>query len=297
MDGILVIDKPEGLTSHDVVARVRRIFGTRRVGHTGTLDPFATGVLVVLVGNATRLARFLDKDVKEYVAEVQFGAETDTGDKTGTLRTEPRSSAEIAKALRSIDWKSLLGEFRGELLQTPPMYSAKKVDGRRLYEMAREGKEVERQPVPVTIYELEMIDESNIGDGRVVLRVACSAGTYIRTLAEDIGRRVGLGAHLVTLRRTAAGKFDLQQSFTLEQLKGPSPHLMLLPSDFAISHLPEFVLPLDRLEPTRSGLATTAHDTRYQSGDFVRMTHEGHVIAVGIVDAEQKYVKPKIVLV
>ena len=144
MDGILIIDKPEGLTSHDVVARVRRILGTKRVGHTGTLDPFATGVMVLLVGKATRLAQFLDKDEKEYEAVIGFGFETDTGDRTGQRNAEfGVRNAEFDPAAH--DWESVFSRFRGEIMQTPPMYSAKKVEGKKLYELARKGIEIPRQ--------------------------------------------------------------------------------------------------------------------------------------------------------
>ena len=158
MDGILIIDKPDGMTSHDVVARVRRILGTRRVGHTGTLDPFATGVMVLLIGKATRVAQFLDKDEKEYEAVIRFGFETDTGDPTGLriadcgLRIE-----ELATVLGDTDWNEIFKRFTGEIMQTPPMYSAKKVEGKKLYELARKGIEVPRQPVPVFISKLDVV--------------------------------------------------------------------------------------------------------------------------------------------
>ena len=146
MDGILIIDKPAGLTSHDVVARVRRILKTKRVGHTGTLDPFATGVLVSLVGKATRLAQFLDKDEKEYEAVVRFGFETDTGDVTGMRSAEcGMRNEEVAHVLAKTDWETVLNKFRGEIEQIPPMFSAKKIGGKKLYEQARKGVEVERK--------------------------------------------------------------------------------------------------------------------------------------------------------
>ncbi len=154
MDGILIIDKPENFTSHDVVARLRRILKTKRIGHTGTLDPFATGVLVMLIGRATRLAQFLDKDAKEYEAIVRFGYETDTGDRTGELRI---TNYEL-RNFSDEEFENVLASFRGEIEQTPPMYSAKKVDGKKLYELARKGVEIERQPVKIAIYELEMIE-------------------------------------------------------------------------------------------------------------------------------------------
>ena len=301
MDGILIIDKPVGLTSHDVVARVRRILGTRRVGHTGTLDPFATGVIVLLVGNATRLARFIDKDEKEYEALVKFGSETDTGDGTGLrisdcgLRIE-----EIGAKLNSTDWEDVFSRFRGEIMQTPPMYSAKKIDGKKLYELASKGIEVERQPVRVVIHELEL-SQPGIGDPDCTLRirVLCSAGTYIRTLAEDIGRDIGMGAHLVELRRTRAGRFRLHDAATLKRLeKTDAPAVGLRPVSDAVVHLPAVSLSVDRSEKTLSGLATRVDDTGLADGATVRMLNPDSVlIAIGKYAAEEKSVKPKIVLV
>ncbi len=222
MDGILIIDKPESFTSHDVVARLRRILKTKRIGHTGTLDPFATGVLVMLVGKATRLARFLDKDRKEYEATVRFGFETDTGDRTGELRMTNYELREFSVE----ELENVLKDFRGEIEQTPPMYSAKKIDGKKLYELARQGIEVERKAVKITNYELRITnyeavktDDSGLRTQECGLKVLCSAGTYIRTLAEDIGKKLEVGAHLAELRRTKAGKFDLQQAVTLEELE------------------------------------------------------------------------------
>ncbi|MEQ1644777.1 MAG: tRNA pseudouridine(55) synthase TruB, partial [Pyrinomonadaceae bacterium] len=196
MDGILIIDKPAGITSHDVVARVRRILKTKKVGHTGTLDPFATGVMVVVVGKATRLAQFLDKDEKEYEALVRFGFETDTGDKTGMRSGEcGMQNAEVAELLVRTDWERVFAPFRGEIEQVPPMYSAKKIDGKKLYEHARKGETIERKAVKVNISKLGIVPDSELGTPDSILRisVACSAGTYIRTLAEDIGRAVGTG--------------------------------------------------------------------------------------------------------
>ena len=223
MNGILIIDKPVGLTSHDVVSRLRRILKTKSIGHTGTLDPFATGVLVMLVGKATRLARFLDKDEKEYEALVRFGFETDTGDCTGS----PKSEVSNLESLTIKKIEDILPEFRGNISQTPPMYSAKKVEGKKLYELARKGIEIERKPVSVIISKLEIIDqafehrENDLGNKTWDLRlnVSCSAGTYIRTLAEDIGKQVGVGAHLSELRRTRAGKFDLKDSLLSKNSK------------------------------------------------------------------------------
>ena len=159
MDGILIIDKPVGITSHDVVARCRRILRTKKIGHTGTLDPFATGVMVILVGKATRLAQFLDKDAKKYLATVSFGFETDTGDRTGKPKEEEKGKGEKDISIEEIE--TVLAEFRGEIWQTPPMFSAKKVEGKKLYELARKGIEIERKPVKITIYELEIINKDS----------------------------------------------------------------------------------------------------------------------------------------
>src|SRR5262245_53563563 len=227
MDGALIIDKPAGMTSHDVVARVRKIAGERRVGHTGTLDPFATGVLVALVGRATRLAQFLSSAEKEYEALIRFGYATDTGDFTGAPLEVPRH-ATITKAhsLRPEEITAAMAELALRNEQTPPMYSAKKVGGRKLYELARRGETVDRQAVRISIKEFQPIlkDDSWLkhnSDATADLRVriVCSAGTYIRTLAEDLGNRLGAPAHVAALRRTRAGHFKLQDGITLEQLE------------------------------------------------------------------------------
>ena len=296
MDGILIIDKPAGFTSHDVVARVRRILGTKRVGHTGTLDPFATGVLVLLVGKATRLAPFIDKDEKEYEAVVQFGYETDTGDRTGNPE-RGMGNAELISQLDKISWEEVLSQFHGEIQQIPPMYSAKKVAGKKLYELARQGVEVERKPIDITIHDLELIpDELSIPNSALRIRVVCSAGTYIRTLAEDIGRATGTGAHLAELRRTRAGRFGLAESITLEQLEQNSDRLR--PLTDAVDHLPQFELSPERAARTRDGLSTSSTDNGFADGAAVRMVDEAStLIAIGIYNAGQKIVKPKIVLV
>lgn len=212
-DGVLVIDKPAEWTSHDVVAKVRKILRTRRVGHTGTLDPFATGVLVVCVNRATRLVQFLTGDDKEYVATMRLGFATDTGDFTG----EPLSPAADAGHITPEHVQNALSQFRGRIQQIPPMYSAKKVGGVRLHELARRGEEIERQPIEIEIKELELISGS-LHSQEFTFRVVCSSGTYIRTLAEDIGKWLGIGAHLTALRRTRAGGCSLAQAVTLERL-------------------------------------------------------------------------------
>ena len=209
MDGALVIDKPVGLTSHDVVVRTRRILRERRVGHTGTLDPFATGVLVVLLGRATRLAQFLSGVNKEYEAIIRLGYSTDTGDRTGNRIPGPPAKPD---SWTEQDIEAALQSFRGDIDQVPPMYSAKKVEGRKLYELARRGETVERQPIHVCIYEFaamrpagQLIKDNLDGTFDFHTRVSCSSGTYVRTLAEDFGKRLYVGAHLAELRRTCVG--------------------------------------------------------------------------------------------
>jgi tRNA pseudouridine55 synthase len=300
VNGILIIDKPAGITSHDVVSRVRRILKTKRVGHTGTLDPFATGVIVILVGQATRLAQFLDKDEKEYEATVRFGFETDTGDRTGS----PKSKVQSLKSITVEKVRAILNEFRGDIMQVPPMYSAKKVDGKKLYEHARKGETIERKAVSVNISRLEILNDleaSSLEPGTwdLGLRVACSAGTYIRTLAEDIGRKVGMGAHLAELRRTRAGKFSIEQSLTLEQLEQQKePNSVLIRMEDAVSHLPSLVLNADRVEKSKNGLSTRIDDAKFDNGEAIQMIDgSGDLIAIGVYDEAEKSIRPKVVLV
>src|SRR5919198_1629770 len=216
MDGLLIVDKPAGWTSHDVVARVRRVLGEKRVGHTGTLDPFATGVLVLLVGRATRLAQFLAGAEKEYEATIRLGYSTTTGDLTGARREAADAGAGAGAAdcaaLDRARFEAALAPLRGEIEQVPPMYSAKKVGGKKLYELARRGEEVERASVRVTVSVFEVMADSagawsrrnEDGTCDVRARVVCSAGTYVRALAESVGERLSVGAHLAALRRTRA---------------------------------------------------------------------------------------------
>jgi len=209
MDGLIVIDKPAGPTSHDVVARMRRVLGERRIGHTGTLDPNASGVLPLVVGRATRLAKFLSSDRKRYEALVRLGVSTDTydgeGSQVGSRWTGPRpSSAEIAEALMT---------YRGTFLQQPPAYSAKKIDGERAYHAARMGSTVMPEPVAVTV---DRLDVMHFAGDELTLLVECSAGFYVRSLAHDLGQRLGTGAHLSALRRTASGRLTIDDAIPLE---------------------------------------------------------------------------------
>ncbi|MDP9207852.1 MAG: tRNA pseudouridine(55) synthase TruB, partial [Actinomycetota bacterium] len=216
MDGVLVCDKPAGLTSHDVVARVRRLAGQRRVGHGGTLDPPATGVLVLALGRATRLLPFLPTEPKRYLAEVAFGAATDTLDAAGTVTGTAAADRVDEPGLRAA-----LAGFLGPQEQVPPMVSAIKVGGERLYAKARRGEEVERAPRPIVIHELELLGFAGGERPLATLAVVCSGGTYVRSLAADLGRALGTLAHLASLRRTAVGRFAESDAHTLEELAEP----------------------------------------------------------------------------
>lgn len=216
--GLAVLDKPAGITSHDLVQQVRRRLGERRVGHAGTLDPDATGLMLVGVGNVTRLLRFLSALGKTYTAEVVFGVETNTLDAAGeVVARHDMSALTIDDVRRCVD-----AHLTGAIMQVPPMVSALKVDGRRLHELAREGIEVERQPRPVTIHRFDIGDRLVDGDDgtRVLeIEVHCSSGTYVRTLADDLGHLLGGGAHLRRLRRTAVGLYTLDDVTTLDECR------------------------------------------------------------------------------
>lgn len=220
MDGALVVDKPRGPTSHDIVDRVRRVLRTRRVGHTGTLDPFATGVLVLCVGRATRLARFLAAGEKAYRASVRLGFATTTDDATGDPLGAERPVAIDDAALRDA-LAGLVGTFD----QVPPAFSARQVGGRRLYELARRGEAVARAATPVTVHALELVSR---GPATLELDVLCSPGTYVRALARDLGERLGTGGHLVALRRTRSGAFDLSQAVSGDDLADAASRLVPL---------------------------------------------------------------------
>jgi tRNA pseudouridine55 synthase len=214
LDGVLVCDKPAGMTSHDVVALVRRLAGQRRVGHGGTLDPPATGVLVIALGRATRLLPFLPMEPKRYLATIAFGAETDTLDGTGAVTgTAPADGIDRAAVERG------LARFLGPQQQVPPMVSAVKLGGERLYRKAMRGETVEREPRLVTVHALELLDFQPGPPPRATVAVACSGGTYVRVLAADLGRTLGSLAHLAHLRRTAVGAFTEAEAHTLQELE------------------------------------------------------------------------------
>ncbi|HYE72019.1 MAG TPA: tRNA pseudouridine(55) synthase TruB [Blastocatellia bacterium] len=289
-DGVLVIDKPEGWTSHDVVARVRKILKTRRVGHTGTLDPFATGVLVVCVNRATRLVQFLTGDDKEYLATVRFGYATDTGDLTGQPLTPITSTAHI----NTENLEVALTHLRGRIKQVPPMYSAKKVGGVKLYELARRGETIEREAVEIEIKKLELCswpaDESVVpairenadGTRECDLRVLCTSGTYIRVLAEDIGKRLNLGAHLTRLCRTRAGNCSLAQAITLEELEELALTNKVRQELISMSEaltMPEVSLSENEQQMIKHGRAVKTERT-FADQEVVKLTAQGLLIAI-----------------
>ena len=211
MHGALILDKPEGISSHSAVQRARRLLKQRRIGHLGTLDPIATGVLVLLVGEATRLARFYHHREKTYEGVIRIGFSTDSYDRTGSP-TSPETSPQLNEA----ELRKCLGEFLGTVLQTPPAISAKKVGGVRAYRLARKGESPQLSPVAVTIHDLEM---TSLEGPFLGFRARVSSGTYIRSLAHELGERLGFGAHLHQLRRTAVGEFALSQAVSLDQLE------------------------------------------------------------------------------
>jgi tRNA pseudouridine55 synthase len=211
LDGVLVVDKPEGPSSHDVVAVIRRATAQQRVGHTGTLDPMATGVLPIVLGRATRLSRFLAAGSKRYRAVVRLGRATATYDATGETLGTPAGESAVA-AVTSADVERTLGQWRGALMQTPPPFSAKKIAGVRAYALARADREPRPEPAAVMVHELRLV---GLAEGRVEIDLACSAGFYVRSLAHDLGQALGIGGHLEALRRTSSGAFTLDGSVGL----------------------------------------------------------------------------------
>ena len=234
MNGIVIVDKPQGWTSQDVTARLRRVFNTRRIGHGGTLDPMATGVLPVFVGRATRGVEFFEHAEKTYETVLRLGITTDTEDISGTVLSEQDAF------VTGEELEAVLQKFRGEIMQVPPMYSALKINGQKLVDLARKGKEVERQPRPITIHELTLLGME--ADG-IHLRVRCSKGTYIRTLCKDIGKALGCGGCMAALRRVTAGEYTIEESVPLQTLlETEEPEQYLRPVDSMFRNYPAVTL-------------------------------------------------------
>ena len=245
MNGIVIVNKPQGWTSQDVTARLRRVFGTRRIGHGGTLDPMATGVLPVFVGRATRGVEFFEHAEKTYEATLRLGIHTDTEDITGTVLEE--KPVEVSRE----QFEKALESFRGDILQVPPMYSALKINGQKLCDLARKGKEVERQPRPITIYKLECL----AFDGNTArLLVHCSKGTYIRTLCKDIGESLGCGGCMEALCRVTAGEYTLEGSVALDTLlETEIPEQYLRPVDSMFVNYEKVILTENQEKRCRNG--------------------------------------------
>ena len=307
MDGVLVVDKPEGLTSHDVVAAARRVLGEKRIGHTGTLDPLATGVLPLACGRATRLVRFLTASDKEYEATLRFGVTTDTlditGEETGRTGAAPTRDA-FVEALRS---------FAGEQMQVPPAYSAKKVGGRRAYEFARRDEPVELAAVPVRISRIELID---FGNDRARISLTCSAGFYVRSLVRDVGERLGTGATLEALRRTRSGDFTLDEAIDLDdvgrkrldpsdpgsRITDPVLETLLIPMESLLPALPAVTV-------TAEGLARVSHGQHVRPADvqgampagsagWVRLLDTGGaLVGLGTPQPVSGFLHPEVVLI
>ena len=268
-NGILVIDKSAGWTSQDVAAKLRGVFHERRVGHGGTLDPMATGVLPIFIGRATRAAEFLESAEKEYIAGLRLGTVTDTQDMSGTvLETHPVT---VTRA----DVQAALQRFLGPIEQIPPMYSAIKIGGKKLYELARRGKEVERKPRSITIHELELLE----GEGtEFTLRVRCSKGTYIRTLCHDLGQALGCGGCMAALRRTEASNFRIDEAVTLEDVQREG-EVLLRPTDSLFRQYPAYTIPSAEQErkclcgnPLRAKLPNGLYRVYGRDGAFLALS-------------------------
>ena len=270
MNGIILIDKPQEWTSHDVVGKLRGILHERRIGHSGTLDPLATGLLVVFVGRATRAVEFAEADRKEYVAGLRLGMSTDTQDITGRILSEGSDIPDEPEV------RNVLERFKGELEQIPPMYSAVKIGGKKLYELARKGESIERKPRHITVFGLEITGRS---DDDYILDVVCSKGTYIRTLCHDIGMSLGCGGCMSSLRRIKSGVFSVEDAYTISEVQEAADRgeadKLLLPIDTLFAGYPELRADADDEKKLKNGnvISTTAPDGRFrvysESGEFL----------------------------
>lgn len=273
MNGIVIVDKPAGWTSQDVTARLRRVFGTRRIGHGGTLDPMATGVLPVFVGRATRGVEFFEHAEKTYEAVLRLGVTTDTEDISGTVLEERPVCVNYE------EFEEILRRFRGEIMQIPPMYSALKVGGQKLCDLARKGKEVERQPRPVTIHELKCLEFTGTA---ARLRVRCSKGTYIRTLCKDIGEALGCGGCMESLRRTSAGAYTIGEAVPLEKLlETEDPQSCLRPVDSLFTQYPAVTLTEKQALRCRNG---NSFSVELASGTYRAYSRDGEFMMLAKVD-------------
>ena len=273
MDGIVIVDKPQDWTSQDVTARLRRVFQTRRIGHGGTLDPMATGVLPVFVGRATRGVEFFEHAEKTYETVLRLGLTTDTEDITGSLLTESPVSVTQEQLAQ------VLAAFRGEIMQTPPMYSALKVNGQKLCDLARKGKTVERQPRPITIHELTLLEQ---GENTLRLRVRCSKGTYIRTLCKDIGEALGCGGCMESLRRVSAGEYSITEAVPLQELLDTeSPGNYLRDVDTMFRNYPAVTLTPNQEKRCRNG---NPFSVKMEEGTYRAYSETGEFLMLAKVE-------------
>ena len=283
MNGVIIIDKPAGWTSHDVVGKLRGVLHEKRIGHGGTLDPMATGVLPVFVGRATRAVEFCENAVKQYIAGLRLGIVTDTQDTTGNIL----STAPVNVTQADIDNAVL--SFVGPQQQVPPMYSAVKVNGKKLYELARRGVEVERRPRSITIYNI-----SALGDvpDNITLDITCSKGTYVRTICHDMGQKLGCGGAMSSLRRVRAGSFTLEHACTIEQVIEMMNHgdtSFLLPVDSLFSEMPAVTLDAAQEKKCRCGNNFRFNGT---DGDYRAYSQQGDFLMLGrLADGNMKTIK------
>ncbi len=286
ISGVLVVDKPIGMTSHDVVQVIRNGTNIRRAGHTGTLDPRASGVLVVLVGPAVRLSEYISASDKRYQAIVRLGATTDTYDEEGKVTAS--STVEITEA----QFEESLKQYVGEIEQVPPPYSAVKVHGRKAYEMAREGKEVDLAPRKITVYSLELLEWA---PPEAVIDVYCSSGTYVRSLANDLGKSLGCGAYLVGLRRTKSGRFTLRDAVPLRKLREAFEqgnwYQYLIPAAEALTEWPAVELNADQVDSIRHGHRVPAEEG--STGWARGVSEQGELVALLEADTEASEWQPK----
>jgi len=293
MDGILVVDKPCGMTSHDVVVQVRRLTGQKRVGHAGTLDPMAAGVLIVCLGRATRVVEYLTGLDKTYRAVIRLGVETDTYDADGQV------VATRSVNLSETDLRGALSRFVGEIDQVPPMYSALKREGRRLYKLARKGVEVERPPRRVKVYDITLRAWQADGQPEATIDVRCSSGTYIRSLAHDLGAVLGCGAHLTALTRLASGSFTLDEAVKLADLEGlANVQGLLRPLDAALQGLPAITLDADQARRVTRGQAILWNGVEASTADSLYRVYnpDGTVVAIMAYDVASRLLHPRKVL-
>ena len=276
MNGIILIDKPQDCTSHDVVAKLRGILHERRIGHSGTLDPLATGLLVVFVGRATRAVEFAEADSKEYIAGLRLGLSTDTQDISGNVIAECSYLPDEGAVRRAVN------SFIGDIEQIPPMYSAIKIGGKKLYELARKGQSVERAPRKITVSSIEIIGREG---GDYLLKIACSKGTYVRTLCNDIGASLGCGACMSSLRRISAGAFSVESAHSIDEVENAANEGQLvditLPVDTLFSALPELKVPESTANRLKTGniIKISAAD-----GDYRVYSDSGEFLLVGKVE-------------